>query len=398
MRILMLTPALPYPPYVGGAIRVMELLRFLQRRHRVTVVTFISSEHEWIYREEMAQYCEAVVGVPRRVQRLSPYDSRPRRVGEYWTVEMYDALQMLNQIYRFDLVDIQHIWMAQYAPLVNAPAVLHEHNIESQVLKRHAEFVSQRTEPVLYTPAGHFRDAHLEWSKLVEYENYIWPKFPLRITVSNRDAEEMIRRCPTGRVVTIPNGVDSRAFLPVASLDSVNALFVGSLDYQPNLDAAFELCDVIWPLVRRHIPQACLYIIGSSPPPELLKKREPGSIEVFPNVSSLVPYAALCSVSLVPIMVGGGTRVKILTSMALGLPVISTTIGCEGLALEGGRDILMADTSVQFAQQIVYLLQQKEMRLDMARNGRSLVETYYDWHSLLAPLEDILEDFVSKKH
>jgi len=388
----MLTPYLPYPPHGGGSMRIMELIRFLQTRHEVTVVSFIHNERDQQSKKVLSKYCEAVIGVPKRIQHLSEYDPRPRQIGEHWTTEMHDTLYALNQMRQFDLVDIEHIWMAQYAPLLDAPAVLHEHNIESQVLKRYAEFSAQKQEPMLYSPRSHFRDAHIQWPKLVEYENFMWPKFPLRITVSDLNYKEMVRRCPTGQVVVIPNGVDCKTFLPVASVDSTNALFVGTFNYQPNLDAAFELCDVIWPLVQQHIPQACLYIIGNFPPPELLSRHQSGSIEIIPNAPSIIPYAALCSVSLVPVRVGSGTRIKILTSMSLGLPVISTMVGCEGLELEHGRDVLIAEKSEQFAQQIIYLLNNKEKRHKMALRGRSKVEAHYDWQDLFSPLESILEN------
>jgi glycosyltransferase involved in cell wall biosynthesis len=310
---------------------------------------------------------------------------------------MRDTLQSLNNEQQFDLVDVEHIFMAQYAPLISAPAVLQEHNIESQVLRRYAELSDQydRGQPLVYTPSEQFRDARTEWLKMAAYESTEWPKFPVRTTVSDVDRKEMLKRCPTGRIVTIPNGVDTTSFLPVSSLDDANVLFIGGMFYQPNLDAAFELCDVIWPAVVQQIPEACLYIVGREPPPELLKRHQSGRVEIIADAPDLVPYAARCCLSVVPLRVGGGTRLKILTAMALGLPVVSTIVGCEGLELRNGDELVVADEPAQIAQNIVTLLRDKAQRILLAEAGRALVEARYDWQNIFPRLERLYEEVVA---
>ena len=372
---------------------MLELLRFLRPRHEVTVVAFIFSERELPLVDELSTNCERVISVLRRKKPLCPDDVRPRLIVEFCTPDMQNCLQTLNSEHQFDKVDVEHIFMAQYAPLISAPSVLQEHNIESEVLRRYAEAKSQfvpgeRTRSNL---TGAFRDASQEWMKMAAYESLMWPQFPLRVTVSELDRKEMLKRCPIGRVVTIPNGVDTNVLRPLAPTGLPGVLFTGTLDYQPNLDAAFELCDSIWPLVLKRLPDACLYIVGRNPPEDLLVRRQPGRVEIVADAPDIVPYAARCSASVVPLRSGGGTRIKILTALALGIPVVTTSIGCEGLELDPGRDLLVADETGDFAEQLVHLLLDAEMRTSMAQAGRAAVEARYDWQQIFPTLERAFE-------
>jgi glycosyltransferase involved in cell wall biosynthesis len=388
MRILVLMPYLPFPPHGGGQIRMLELIRFLRARHDVTVVSFVFSEREMAYAEALSGECQRVIPVLHRRQLRAVTDERPYLVKELSTPEMKSCLAALNAKSRFDLVDVEHIFMAQYASLIDAPAVLQEHNIESVVLKRYASInaygYGQRSS---LTEGSAFHDAEAEWKKMARYESLIWPQFPLRLVVSEIDRVEMMRRCPLGRVVTVPNGVDTQDVRAVAALESQGVMFTGALDYHPNLDAALLLCDLIWPRVRERVPRARLYIVGRNPPAELLKRAKRGHITIAANVARHEPYAEKCSVSVVPLRAGGGTRLKILFSMATGLSVISTSVGCEGLELEAGRELLIEDDPARFADLVADLLEDKERRYALARAGRVAVEARYDWRQIFPILE-----------
>jgi glycosyltransferase involved in cell wall biosynthesis len=181
---------------------------------------------------------------------------------------------------------------------------------------------------------------------------------------------------------------------PVAAVESSGILFMGSLDYQPNVDAAFLLRDSIWPLIRRDARDASLYIVGRNPPPKLLEGRKPRGVHIAANVPSVVPYAKKCSISVVPIRVGGGTRVKVLVSMALGLPVVSTSIGCEGLNLKDETELIRVDDESDFARRTVQLLRDKEQRRRLSRAGRSAVEKLYDWQQIFPTLEGEYQEVV----
>jgi glycosyltransferase involved in cell wall biosynthesis len=205
--------------------------------------------------------------------------------------------------------------------------------------------------------------------------------------VSERDRQEMTRRCPFGRTIVVPNGVDTRAFQPVADLEAPGVLFTASFDYQPNLDAAAELCEVIWPRVQATVPEATLSIVGRNPPARLLLECWLRGIEVAANVPDLAPYAARCSVSAVPVRVGGGSRLKILTSLALGLPVVTTSLGLEGLGLAEGEGVLVEDDPARFADLLARLLRDRPLRASLSQAGRAAMEARYDWHQILLPYE-----------
>jgi glycosyltransferase involved in cell wall biosynthesis len=385
----MLTPYLPYPPYSGGHIRILELLRFLRPRHEVTLVSFIFSEQQAAAVAALSKYCEKVIPVLYRRQFQVKDDERPRCVAALWTREMRACLAAINAETRFDLMEIEHVFMAQYAQFIDAPVILHEQNIESLVLKREADVLGE--EASLQLPKSNpiaARNAEVESKKMNCYESLIWPQFPLRVVVSKLDQLEMMSRCPSGKVVLVPNGVHTDEFRPVAHKGSSGVIFMGAMDYAPNRDAAVWLCEAIWPHVRRTAPQACLYIVGRNPPPQLLERHQPGAIEIAANVPTVVPYAKKCSVSVVPIRVGGGTRLKILISMALGLPVISTSIGCEGLDFAAPAELLRADDPIEFAWRTSELLGDHERQRSLARAGRLAVEQRYDWRQIFPVLEE----------
>jgi glycosyltransferase involved in cell wall biosynthesis len=388
VRILMLTSYLPYPPNSGGNIRMLELLRFLRPRHEVTLVSFIFSEQQAAAVAALSRYCKRVIPVLHTRQIVAQDDERPRCVAALWTREMRACLAAINAEARFDLMQIEHIFMAQYAPLIDAPVILHEHNIESLVLKREADLLAKEED--LQSPTNDpraTRNAESEWKKMSRYESSIWPQFSFRIVVSELDRLEMTTRCPSGKVVLVPNGVRTDELQPVAPNGSSGVIFMGAMDYAPNRDAAAWLCDSIWPHVLREAPKACLYIVGRNPPPWLLERNQRGAIEIAANVPSVVPYAKKCSVSVVPIRVGGGTRLKILISMALGLAVISTSIGCEGLDLEAPSELLRVDDPIGFARRTSELLRDQERQRSLAQAGRLAVEQRYDWQRIFPVLE-----------
>jgi glycosyltransferase involved in cell wall biosynthesis len=400
MKIAILTPYLPYPPHAGGRIRMLETLRFLCARHDILLISFTSREVDPSHIEAISHYCSKLILLSKEKRPFPHDDTLPLRIAEFQSLEMQRLLSTLNKEHSINLVHIEHIFMAQYISYIEAPCVLHEHNIESKVMKRYAELSPYydmiHSVSAAYPSAIHFRNAQTEWLKLYNYETAMWPRFPLRITVSDRDRMEMLRRCAVGRTVTIPNGINTQEFTPIANLSTnIGVLFIGAMDYQPNVDAVFELCDKIWPLVQQEVPDATLYIVGRKIPAVLLAKQKKGFIEMISDAPNISPYASRCCLSIVPLRVGGGTRIKILTAMALGLPVVSTTIGCEGLDVVNGTNILIADEPEDIARCIRNVLFDKAQRLKLSKNGRSLVEESYDWQNILPQLESLYNEIAT---
>ena len=214
-------------------------------------------------------------------------------------------------------------------------------------------------------------------------------RFDRCTTVSEIDRQLLLKANPRLRVDVIPNGVDIQKYQPLpAENASPTLLFIGNMGYPPCVDAVLYFCREIFPLIRRKIGAAELWIVGRDPRPEVLQLNGDG-VHVTGRVDDVIPYYRQSAVCVVPLRAGGGTRLKILEAMALGRPVVSTTIGCEGLDVVDGEHLLIADTPEQFAEKTVRLLTDRQLYQHIAANGRQLVEDRYDWDKIAGRLMDV---------
>ena len=399
MKILILTPYPPYPPHAGGRIRIWEQIRYLSRFHELTVVSFIFSDSEYEIESILADYCVESVMVrrykPSPEERLNrPH--LPRLIHEYETAEMSDALHRIG-VNKFDVVLLEHIFMAQYGELFIQPVVLQEHNIESNVLKRFSELRRQPGKGI-FDEDTHavraFDDAEEQWRLMVHYEDQMWSKFPLRITVSTVDKREMDLRCKVGKSIVIDNGVSTQRVVPIPSnYNSKKILFMGTLDYYPNVDSIFYFIEEIIPRIWRSDPDVSLLVAGRNPSPSIQQLARDSRVEVIANPENMSEVAKQCCLSIVPLRFGGGTRLKILESMAMGLPVVSTSVGCEGLSVMDGYHILIRDDSDQFADAVLGLITDPVQYNKLRINSRKLVEERYDWSTIFGRLQKELSSF-----
>ncbi len=203
---------------------------------------------------------------------------------------------------------------------------------------------------------------------------------------------------PRLQVDVIPNGVDTEKYQPLP-LPPENAppslMFIGSMEYPPCVDAVLYFCSEILPLIRHAINAMELWIVGGEPRPEVLKL-DGSAVHVTGRVEDVVPYYQQSTVCVVPLRAGGGTRLKILEAMALGRPVVSTTIGCEGLDVVDGEHLLIADTPEQFAEKTLRLLRDRQLYQHIAANGRRLVESRYGWDKIAERLMDVYQQMVGQ--
>jgi glycosyltransferase involved in cell wall biosynthesis len=239
--------------------------------------------------------------------------------------------------------------------------------------------------------AGVKRDAlfwKASWMLMRQYENRIWAEFDLRITVSSLDQEEMDSRCPHGRTIVAENGVNTseNRMLPVNR--SKKILFVGTMNYFPNIDGALFMAQSIMPCIWHIDPCIRLCIAGKNMPRQILDLGTDPRIEVIKNPRDIQAVAADCSVSVVPLRLGGGTRIKILEAFALRLPVVSTTKGCEGLAVEDGQHLMIRDDPESFAAAVAMAVNDQVLSAKLRRNGRMLVEERYNWQKIFASAEE----------
>jgi glycosyltransferase involved in cell wall biosynthesis len=288
---------------------------------------------------------------------------------------------------RFDLLITEFIYMAQYRAIFDARAVLHEQNIESSILKQYSELPDVHETEI----AGIRKNAlfwKASWMLMREYENRTWPEFDLRITVSRRDQEEMDSRCPDGKTMVAENGVNTGAIRMLPVNRSKKILFVGTMNYFPNIDGTLFMAQSIMPCIWRLDPGIRLCIAGKNMPGQILDLGADPRIEIIEAPPDIRVVAADCSASIVPLRLGGGTRIKILEAFALGLPVVSTSKGCEGLAVEDGLHLLIRDDPAEFAAAVTKAVNDHELSGTLRRNGRMLAEERYDWHKIFVSAEE----------
>jgi glycosyltransferase involved in cell wall biosynthesis len=386
LRLMLLTPYDPYPPRYGGVISTWQMIRYLGSRHDLTLVTFMHPEQTRQPHPERMHYLERLCGVAWSGPH--PLESLPLKVRDRSVESMCKALRSIPTR-RFHAAIIDQIFMAEYRGDIEAPAILKEHNIESSLLEQASRGVWDMPLPT------HFENPSHEAALLRSYENRAWADFPVRTVVSEPDRAEMERRVTVGRTVLVPNGADPATAIPNLRPGSMTVLFAGALDYFPNIEATTFLAREIWPWVRLRNPQARLIVAGRTPAPAVGEalRGVPG-VELRANPPSMRDIAAGCSITIAPLRLGGGVRIKILESMAWGLPVVSTVRGCEGILVEDGVHLLIRDDPREFAEAILELLANQELWRRLHGIAYGLVETTYSWSRVLAPLEAALRDLV----
>ena len=396
MKILMLTPYIPYPPNSGACIRQWEQIKFLGNRHELTVVCFAFSEGEFAYGRMLEKYCKQALLVRHPftapLPQLSCSYTLPWPVMTFSIKEMRETLAKLSEQH-FDIAIIDFIFMAQYQDVFSCGVVLQEHNIESNLFKQYVNLpdVSQKTIMGVKKDRTFWQATRM---LMTAYENRIWQKFPLRFTVSAIDRDELDSRCPCGRTVVIENGVNTKEKPLLQLSHSKKILFMGTMNYYPNIDAVFYLIDAIMPIIwgKDHSVQIC--IAGMNPPKEICDLSSDPRIEIIRTPVDMREVAKQCCLTVVPLRLGGGTRIKILDSLAMGLPVITTSLGSEGLVAADGEHIVISDEPHAFAESVLQVISDSLLADHLRANGRRLVEDRYDWEQILRQMENELFNFV----
>ncbi len=394
LDVLMITPYPTYPPTLGALTRMHYEARGLGQRHRLVVASFIFAPQDTGIVENMADYCDLPI-VVQLGDALPRQPDEPHLIHKYSSDRLRRILQRLEPL-GFDLVTFNFIYMAQYAELFpRAFRVLEEHNIESSLLQRFATLNPEKNKVDQLRREAEaveaFVNADQETQRLAAYEDRLWPQFPLRTVVSALDQAEMDRRCPPGEdrgeTWIVHNGIDVRQTPLLEPIPVRKLFFFGTLSYFPNIDGACYFVEEILPLIWRQAPELKLCIAGADPPQTLWDYMKDPRIEVIANPEDMNAVAQTCSISVVPLRVGSGTRIKILHAMALGLPVVSTQVGCEGLEAEDGEHLLIRNEPERFAQGVVALYRDEALRQRLREQGRSLVESRYDWQTIYQDYE-----------
>lgn len=393
MRILLLSPWLPWPPHDGGRIRVLETLRFLAARHQVTLLTHVTSQQERQHVDALRELCESIevrfVSAERlhRIGRvaLGMLQGYPVIQSIYFSRELASLLRRLTDENRFDVIQIEFSMIARYARAIStrctAKRVLSTHNIESLRFEREIPLSRWGLRRLALTINGWLFPA---------WEQKSLQQFDGAVAVSEYDRDWLRRHLPGGVVGLVPNGVDCTYFQPdPAARVGASLVFTGVMDYPPNIDAVVWFVEEIFPRLRARFPELRFDIVGARPGAEVLALRDRPGVKVTGEVPDVRPYVRQAAAFVVPLRSGGGTRLKILQAMALGCPVISTRIGAEGLEVAHDETLLFADDAAQFQQQLERLFESQDLRQRIVNQGRELVTGRYEWQGCLLGLEDL---------
>jgi polysaccharide biosynthesis protein PslH len=401
MKILFLATQLPLPPDTGGKIRSFNILRHLAQEHELTFVCALDPTTDERVLRQMHDVCPQFVAVAQKqwdrqswryfVKLLcnfaSPY---PFSVAKDSSPALVQKIRQLLAAQRFDVLVCDFLHASINLHGINGlPRILFQHNVEAEIFRR---YYLRQTNPLLRAFWRH------QWKKMQRYERRVAQELDCCIAVSEKDKLTLQKDYQLTNVATIGTGVDVKYFGVSNRARLPNRLvFTGSMDWLPNEDAMIWFVHEILPSIEPIIPDVSLTIVGRRPRKRVFKlcQRNP-RVMVTGRVEDVRPFLAEGSVFVVPLRIAGGTRIKIFEAMASGIPVVSTTIGAEGLAVEHGRHILLADSPTSFAESVIRLLQSPALARELAHSAKTLVAENNDWRVVSQEFADICRETIQQ--
>lgn len=393
MKILWVKPGKLLPTDTGGKLRTYNILRQLSRSHELTFLSYYGGHRDEAYEREIQTHLPGTVSVYTAapdvtpIERILDYFRRlmwraPYAVSKFTAPQVQEILRNWIHQRRFDVAVCDFLSSTLNFPRELAtPTVLFQHNVETILWRRKAQFEMRWLDRMVFK---------IEYAKMVRFEPAQVRRFHHVCAVSEQDRRAMSWMCDHSHVSVVPTGVDlSRYYYdPQARTASPVVVFTGSMDWQPNIDGVEYFCRDIWPRILSAIPDAQFRIVGRNPGPRV-RKLACESIEVTGGVPSIVDYLREAAVFVVPLRIGGGTRIKLYEAMAMGKATVSTTVGAEGLDVRHGRDILLADDAPQFAAEVIRLLRDQELRRRLEA-AAAVTASQYDWSMVAECFVEIL--------
>jgi len=400
MRILFLSTRSPYPLISGHSLRTYHMVKGAAQRHNVTLVTFtqLDVEEKKENVEHLRGFCEDVFQfrIPMDMSRVNLVGAVCRNllspaplVAEKYNVgPMRQKIRELLQGKRFDLVHVDLLPLSVYTnEFEDLPKLLANHNVESLRLKRWFQ-----------TEANPARKCYLgiQLLKLRRFELSVMNRFDCCVVVSEEDKQVLRKMGARKDLFVVPNGTDTSFFSPNGeSVKEKSIVWLGHMDVHTNKDAVMYFWNEIYPLLRTRDPSIEMTFVGTGPPEEIVAAAERDRlIKVTGFVDDIRPYVGQASVVVVPIRIGSGTRIKILDTMAMGKAIVSTSVGCEGLNIANGRNIMVADDPKSFSESVIELLNDAKMRGEIEKEARDLAKTY-DWGRMVEKQEAVYQHLVS---
>jgi len=396
-KVLFLSQILPYPLDSGPRIRTFFVIKYLAARYDITLVPLVRSADELADLGPLPDLCRVRPVFFRRSRvRDVMLALRSLVTGEPFMIIRHRSAEMLRLVSRllteehFDLIHVDQIKTAQcVAGVTDLPRLIDKHNVYSDILKGVAEDNSSSWLKRAF--------ARLEWPRLARYEARICREFDHILAVTAEDKRALARLSGLATPITV---------LPIAAAPDMVSIVqrqptarhivsVGSMFYPPNVEGALWFARQVYPLVKAELPDVKLYLIGGRPAAAIrqLGARDP-DIVVTGYVADLAPYLEQSAVLIAPLHFGSGMRVKVLDALTWGMPLVSTSFGCQGLAVTPGEHILIADRPADFAAAVSRVIQNRALADQLATNGRHLIETRYDWRVVYRALDKVYADLL----
>lgn len=393
MRILWVKTDFLHPTTRGGQIRTLETVRRLHQKHELHYIAFEDPAQPEGPRKA-PEYCSRFFQVPHYVPEkkltspafagqlvaglLSPL---PVAVNRWRSQAMRREIERLTIEHRYDSIVCDFLFPAPNLPDLSR-AVLFQHNVEAQIWRRHQQHAGNVFRRWYF---------HLQAGRMEAYERSVCQKVRRVIAVSEADARQMRDLYGVKDIAAVDTGVDTQFFArpsdpPESKADIV---FLGSMDWMPNIDGVQWFVREILPVLHARRPETSVAIVGRKPSPEIMALAG-GKVHVTGTVPDVRPWLWGSKLSIVPLRIGGGTRLKIYESMAAGVPVVSTTVGAEGLEIHDGKNIAIADSAQAFAQRCLDLLDSAQARLSMSAIASRMVADRYSWESVTRQFEALL--------
>lgn len=415
MNILLLTPQLPYPPRQGTTIRNYNLIRGLAERHTVDLLTFWAPGETLTDDSPLHTLCRTVMAVPQPERTLSRRgrDTFTRRLPDMGLRLENDKMRALTRklvdANDYDIIQTEGIEMAQYGALAREIAsaagpkrpawVFDDHNCEYLLQKRSA--LTDLRNPPRWAASAY---SLVQWRKLESYERQICRQVDAVVAVSPADAEALQSLVPGLDVTVVSNGIDLGLYPLVAAGPAGERpalVFTGKMDYRPNIDAVLWFCQNVLPRIQAGRPDVRFQIVGMNPHPRLDELRANPAIVITGMVPETISYIQKAAVYVIPMRVGGGTRFKVLEAMSSGKPVVTTSLGVEGIPVRHGQELLIADTPDAFADAVLHLLVDDKATLakkrQMGKSARAFVEARYGWSQITPKLEALYRRLVQSQ-
>ncbi len=399
MKILFISTIIPFPPKGGHSQRTFNLLKFISRYHQVYLVGFMKNKDDAENVEVLERICTKVYPFSTaddwsRFQLLKNlirniFSRNPYTAAKYY---LHPVRRLICTVIEEEKIDVVHCDMVDLALYCNEAAksnIVVFHNVESRLYNRRSQYEKNIFTKIFFLEQSR-KMAHLERSAL--------RKFDVAVAVSEEERQELLTRSPDANVTVIPNGVDTEYFKPWRGDENEEeVVFVGGLGWFPNEDGVLFFLEKVWPRIRARRHGAKFVVIGRTDRTgcrlkSWIKNGPVMGVKFLGFVDDIRPVVGRASVFVVPLRVGGGTRLKILDAMALEKAVVSTSIGCEGLEVRDGDDILIADKPEEFAAYVVRLMDNQSLRRKLATAARKLVKNTYSWEIIGPKMNAVYSD------